>query len=238
MATYQNLVDGALRLVGRLGSGDSPSSTESADYLIVLNEMLDSWSAKLGPIFAETTDSLTWTGAAATMTVGTSGGFNVARPVRILSAWFRRSGTDDYGIQVVTHQQYQSIQRKAQASDTPRYLAYNPTFASSLGTLFVWPVPASSWALRLVSLKPLTAVSALSDTVTLPPGFQEAIRYNLAIRFRPENGADLDPFVMKQASDTLAALVALYDVIEPCVPDPSAPGQYSYSNDIDENTVY
>lgn len=237
MATFQNLVDGALRLVGRLGSGDSPSSTESADYLIVLNEMLDSWSAKLGPIFAETTDSLTWTGAAASMTIGVSGGFNTARPVQILSAWFRRSGTDDYEIKLITHQQYQAIQRKAQASDTPQYLAYNPTFSSSLGTLFVWPVPSSSWTLRLVSLKPLSTVSALSDTVTLPPGFQEAIRYNLAIHFRPENGGEIDPFVIQQAKDTFASLVALYDTIEPCVIDSLAPGQNFNENDIDRTTI-
>lgn len=237
MATYQNLVDGALRLVGRLGSGDSPSSTESADYLIVLNEMLDSWSAKLGPVYSETVDSLTWTGGSASMTIGTSGGFNTARPVKILSAFFRRSGTDDYEINQVTHQQYQGFQRKATVSDTPQYFAYNPTFSSSLGTLFVWPVPSSNWAIRLVSLKPLASVAALSDTVTLPPGFQEAIRYNLAIRLRPEQGTDIDPFVIQQAKDTLASLVALYDTVEPVVLDPMAPGQNCDYNDVDRYTI-
>ncbi len=224
MATYQNLVDGALRLVNRLGSGDSPTSTESADYLIVLNEFIDAMTARLGPIYEETTDSVTWTGGQASRTIGTSGNFNVARPQKILAAYFRDSGGSDNAMDVISHQAYQGVSSKTLSVQFPQYLAYNPTFTSSLGTLFIWPIPPSDATIRIVSKKPLAAVSALSNTVTLPPGYQEMFRYNLSLRFAPENGRESFPFVYKNAEDTLWAIERANDTTEEMVLDPMAPG--------------
>lgn len=225
MATYQNLVDGALRICGSLASGASPTSQESTDYLQVLNEMLAGWSAKLGPVFSETIESLTWTGGQASRTIGSSGNFNTARPQQVLAAYYRDSSNVDNDIKLITHQEYQRFEDKTRAQDIPLYLAYQPTNASNQGTLFVWPVPASDWTFRLLSLKTLGSVSALSDTVTLPPGYEEAIRWNLAISLAPENGADLPASVFGKAQDTLFNLISLNnsDVSEMAF-DPMAPG--------------
>jgi len=232
MATYQTLVDGALRICGRLGSGSSPTSQESTDYLQVLNEMLAGWSAKLGPVFSETVESLTWTGAQSSRTIGVSGNFNTARPQQVLAAYYRDSNSIDNPIKVISHQEYQRILDKSEANGTPLRLAYLPTNSSSQGTLYVWPVPDSDWTLRLVSLKPLGSVSALSDTVTLPPGYEEAIRWNLAVRMAPENGANLSPSVFEMAANTLAALISLNNSeTSEMMFDPLAPGGSEYVDD-------
>lgn len=237
MATWQNSVDGALRLVGRLASGESPTTQENTDYLQVVKEFLGFLTAKVGPIAFETTDALTWTGAQASRTIGTSGDFNVARPIKILLGQYRDASNFDFPpLKIITHQEYQAITGdKALAADIPLYLAYNTTIASSLGTLFVWPVPASNWSFRLTSLKPITEPSALSETITMPPGWEEMIRYNLAIRFAPENGRDLFPFVYEHAQDTLIAIMP--DRTEPMEMDPMAPGGDSTGDEINLWTV-
>lgn len=204
MATYQNMVDGALRIVGRLGSGDSPTSTENTDYLLVVKEMLDAWSAKLGPIFFETLETLTWTGGAASMTIGTGGAFNTPRPQSVRQANYRDVSGNDYPpLDLITLERYQAIFQKTLSSQIPLQLAYNPAFSSSLGTFYIWPVPASNWTFELLSLKPFTLPSALSDTVTLPPGFEEALRWNLVLRLAPENGYEPTPFQMQMAKESL-----------------------------------
>jgi hypothetical protein len=232
MATYQNLVDGALRICGALASGASPTSQENTDYLQVLNELLAGWSAKLGPVFSETIESLTWTGGQSSRTIGTSGNFNTARPQQVLAAYYRDSSSIDNPIRLITHQEYQALWDKSEAQDIPLYVAYQPTNSSNQGTLFVWPVPASDWTFRLVSLKPLGAVSALSDTVTLPPGYEEAIRWNLAVVFGPENGAQLSPTVFEKAQDSLFNLIRLNDTgPNEMNHDPMAPGGSEYVDD-------
>ncbi len=221
------MVTGGLRLIGRLASGDSPTTQENADLLIVLNEVIDSLSVELGPIFSETLDSLTWTGGSASMSIGASGDFNVARPQKILSAFYRFQSVNDYALKLVTHQEYQQIVIKGLSVDFPQYLAYNPTFTNSLGTLFIWPIPVANATIRLNSFKPLGTVAALSDTITLPPGYQEMLRYNLAVRFGAEYGLSVPPEVAEIAAQAKFSIARLNDVVEPADIDPMAPGQSS-----------
>ncbi len=231
MATYQNISDGAMVMIGRLASGESPTTAENADALIILNELLDTWSAEIGPVYGETAESLTWATGQATRTIGVSGNLNTARPQKILAAAATIS-TVDYPIPLITDQEYQAISNKTQTSSIPLFLAYNPTFASSLGTLYMWPVPSSAITLLLTSVKPLTAVSALSGTVTLPPGYSEALRYNLALRYASYFGAQLDPFIVKHAADTKRNLIVSNMEPQPMQMDPLMPGSGPYGDDV------
>ena len=185
--------------------------------------MFGAWSAKLGPLFFETTESLIWTDAAASMTIGTSGGFNTSRPLEILAAQIR-SGTADYDLAIITHQEYQAIPDKATTSALPTYLAYNPTFASSLGTLFMWPVPNGAQTFRLTSKKPLAdAVGA--STVALPPAWEDAIVLNLAVRFADgEFSAQIPDSLRRDALDAYRTIKIANMVLQPAGIDPLTPG--------------
>lgn len=231
MSTFQNISDGAMVMIGRLASGDSPTAAENADSLIILNELLDSWTAELGPVYGETVESLTWATGQATRTIGVSGNLNTARPQQILRASATIS-TVDYDLSLISNQEYQAIPIKTQTGSIPLALAYNPTFASSLGTLYMWPVPSSAVTLLLTSIKPLAAVSALSGTVTLPPGYAEALRYNLAVRYASYFGAQLDGFIVKQAADTKRNLLISNMSQQPMSLDPMVPGSGPFGDDV------
>jgi len=235
VATYQNLLDGALNLVGRLGPGETASSAENTDYLIILNELIEEWTVELGPVFSETLDSLTWTGGQASRTIGTGGDFNVARPQKLISAQFRQSANIDLTLKIISHTEYQREVVKTLSVQYPQYIAYNPTFASSLGTLFIWPIPPADATIRLNSLKPLASVSALSNTVTLPPGYQKLTRYGLTKEAARLNGRpDLLGDYSTYYTDLKAAIISGNMTSEEMQLDPLAPGA---SNRYDDSNV-
>jgi hypothetical protein len=231
VATWQNLVDGALRSIGQLASGDSPSTQENTDALVTLNAFIGHLSAKLGPIHMETTESLTWASGSASRTIGSSGDLNTGRPQKILAAYSRASNIDTV-IEIITHRQYQDIPDKTTTSTLPLYLAYNPTTASSRGTLFMYPVPSASVTLVLTSLKPLDTVGALSETVTLPPGYEAMVRHNLALWFSSEYGALPNPMLVDLARRTMTEILHrnIVQGQQPMRNDPLVPGQGSTYN--------
>lgn len=185
MATAQTLINRALRLCGVIGSGETPTSDDTADCLIALNAMLDSWRNERLMVYAISENTLTMTVGDSSYTIGSGGDLNTTRPVKIEHAFMRVSDID-YPVAVVDKRRFDAIQDKTVTSDLIDMIYYNPSM--STGTLKVWPVPSVANVLHLGLWEPITAFSAASDTVTLPPGYERALAYNLAIEIAPEYG--------------------------------------------------
>ena len=225
MASWNDLFDAALMEIGVLEAGGTGATADRTYCLGVVNRMLGTWSAELGPLHYETTESLTWTAAQASRTIGTSGDFNTPRPEKILYAQFRDASSNDNPIDVVTHEFYQSIVDKTTADVTPLLIAYNPTIASSLGTLFIWPVPSASATIRLTSYKPFTVITDQTATVVLPSGYEGALVFNLAMQIAAAFGVQLSPVTAGEARRTKRVIEEANIVIQPPKGDPLAPGQ-------------
>ena len=74
-----------------------------------------------------------------------------------------------------------------------------------MATISVWPIPDNS-SCQLVLYTP-TALSQFADLTTaytFPPGYEEAMRYQLALRLAPEFGVSITPEIFKLAADTYA----------------------------------
>lgn len=229
MATGNSLVTDAIARTANNPSGVSPTTQELADGVVELNRMLGTWSAEMGMIYAETLDSLTWTATNATRTIGVSGDFNVSRPQLIKKAWMRDASGYDYQLEVVAFREYQEETLKAITEAIPRLLAYNPDFASGLGSLFVWPVPTADFTFRLESLKPLAALTG-AGTVTLPPGYEDAIVMNLAVRLADVYGTEVSQVTAMLADAAKKALVEGNIQFAYAKMDPLAPGQRNSYN--------
>lgn len=223
MSTGHELIEAALRRIGRLGTGDSASAGELANGVLEFNRMLSNWSATVGPIYAETTESLTWASGQASRTIGSGGNLDTARPIQILRAALTVSAID-YDLDLITHQEYQAKQDKSTTSELPTQLAYNPSFASSRGALYMYPVPSAAVTLLLTSKKPITDIVGAS-AVTFPPGYDDAFVLELTVRFADgEYAANIPDSLRQMAIDAKAALIRLNDITEPMYPDPMAPG--------------
>ena len=202
MATGQTLVNRAMRLLGLINSGDSPTSAESDDALIAINSMLDSWRNDRLMAYALQDESLTLVAADSSYTVGSGGQLNTTRPVSIESCFCRASSLD-YPVRVIQFDEWNSIVDKTATSDIPEVVYYEPTMAT--GTLQVWPVPTTANVLHLTTRVPLTAL-VLATTVSLPPGWEEAISTNGAIAIAAEFQQQPNQAVIKMAQDSLKGI--------------------------------
>lgn len=206
MSTVSDLIKGSLRLLGVIAQGETPTAQESADALSSLNDMLDSWSNDGLLLFDRTIESLSIVASTASYTIGTGGVFNTARPVRIIEAAFKQSGSnEELPLNILTSQEWARAYDKTLTSSLLSCLYYNDTFP--LGTIYVWPVPTASGTLVLTSDKPLSNYSAISDSVTLPPGYKKALRYNLALELAPEYGKQVSEIVFQQATESKANIM-------------------------------
>ena len=61
MTTANDQINGALRLIGQLAEGETPSAATSADALTAMNQMLDSWSSERLSVFSTQDQVFTWT---------------------------------------------------------------------------------------------------------------------------------------------------------------------------------
>lgn len=181
MATAADIIKRALRLIGALATGETPSAAEQADGLVSLNSMLDAWRNESLSVYALRDETLTLTGAAS-YTIGPIGNLNTVRPVKIESAYQRVNGTD-YKIRLASAIAWADLAAKSITdADVSDWLYYEPS--SPLGKLWLYPTPTTG-VLHLLTWTPFSTFAA-TDQVALPPGYQDAITYHLAIRLAPE----------------------------------------------------
>lgn len=125
------------------------------------------------------------------------------RPLRINSGFVRVSSLD-YPVFPLNIEQYELIGLKTLNGPWPKYIYYQPS--SPVGNITCWPVPASG-EMHLFAETVLQGFVTLSDTVTLPQGYNRAIITNLAEILLPEYGKN-DPvmvqLIQQQARDTRA----------------------------------
>lgn len=203
MATAQTLITRALRLLSVVGSGETPDSNALADGLTALNAMLEGWRNQ--PWASWSIDEVTGSIVAnqQSYTLGPTGNINTTRPINIENARFQLLGVD-YPLSIIDQAQWAGIRVKGLKSNIPRYIY--PTGDYPMVTLNLWPIPTQTATLILGVVHPLSGFSALGDTVTLPPGYEQAIAYNLAICLAPEFGVSASGEVVQIAKKSLAEI--------------------------------
>ncbi len=202
MATGQTLINRALRLLGQIPAGASPTTTESDDALIALNAMIGSWNNEALLCYAIRDESITMVASQASYTVGAGGDLNTTRPVSLDGAYVVLSGVS-YHVTVIDHAQYAAIQVKATLGDFPDRVYYQPSMAT--GTIYPYPVPNAASVLHILTRTPLAALT-LVGTVSLPPGWEEALATNLAIALAPEYETEPRQSVIKMAVESKAGI--------------------------------
>lgn len=203
MATVQTLIDRALRMNGVLTAGSVANATDTADCLIAINAMIESWRNERLMVYAQTKFTLTLVAGTSSYTIGTGGDVNTTRPLKIEDA-YQTLGTIDYPVEIISDIRWNQISDKATVSEIVQVLYYEPSLAT--GTLHVWPVPTAVYNVTLQVWEPLLAYTAATDTIALPPGYERALAYNLAVEIAPEYGEGLTGTVVEIARTSKAAL--------------------------------
>ena len=201
MATYTagDQINRALRLLGILAEGETPSAAMSQDALMALNQMIESWNTERLSIFCTQDQVFTWPAGEYIRTLGPSGDFVGLRPVLIDdSTYYRDPGTNvSFGIKFINQQQYDGIAVKTVTSTYPQVCFVNMGFPDI--TMTVYPRPTRDLEWHIVSVQELDKPADLTTVMYFPPGYLRAFAYNLAMEIAPEFGVEPSPQVQRIA---------------------------------------
>ena len=192
-------INGALRLIGMLAEGETPSAAASQDALSAMNQMIDSWNTERLSVFSTQDQVFTWPASTLSRTLGPTGNFVGNRPVLLDDAtYFRDAATNvSYGIKIINQQQYNGIAVKTVTSTYPQVMWVNMTYPDI--EMYVYPVPLRPLEWHFVSVEELTQPAVLATTLSFPPGYLRAFKYNLACEIAAEFGVEPSPQVQRIA---------------------------------------
>ena len=199
MSTAGEQINSALRLIGQLAEGETPSPETSQDALAALNQMIDSWSAERLSVFSTQDQVFTWPPSTISRTLGPTGNFVGNRPVEVDdSTYFRDAGTNvSYGIKILNQQQYDGIAVKTVTSTYPQVIWINMDMPNI--SIFQYPVATIALEWHFISVTELTQPAGLTTTLTVPPGYARAFKYNMAVEIAAEFGVEPPPTVARIA---------------------------------------
>jgi hypothetical protein len=201
MATYTagDQINRALRLLGILAEGETPSAATSQDALVALNQMIESWSIERLSVFCTQDQTFTWTAGLITRTLGPSGDFVGNRPVLLDEATYYRDPSTNvgFGIKFINQQQYNGIAVKTVTSTYPQVIFVNMGFPDI--TMSIYPKPTRDLEWHFVSVQELSQPATLATVLHFPPGYLRAFTYCLAMEFAPEFGVEPSPQVQRIA---------------------------------------
>lgn len=182
--TRDDIIKRALRLLGVLAQGETPSTDQVSEAAIALNGLVKAWQADGMPLWAIKQRSVTLIADTASYTLDTP------KPLKILQAWNHDSTSNvDIPMRIITKQEYNILGNKT-SSGNPIQCYYDPRRDN--GILYLFPVPATAQvgvnSISLVYQAPFEDFDASTDTPDFPQEWYDAITYGLATRLAPEYG--------------------------------------------------
>lgn len=202
MVTALDIITNAFQDAGIIDQVESPNNKEAQTGLNRLNRLIGSWANSGNTQYERVTESFSLSSGTSSYTIGSGATFDTVRPTKIVEAHVRQGNTD-YELITVTDKQYQSIANKDTGS-LPEYLNYTNEYPN--GTINIYPQPGGGLTLYLTSEKPLTTYATTATTVDLPPGWEDALTYNLAVRLASVYGQPVSAELQGLARESKAMI--------------------------------
>jgi hypothetical protein len=212
--TIDDLLRSSFRCINQLRPGFIHNASERIDALFILNAMLEGWGTDDLNCYCELIQSFPLS-SKTQYTIGPGGDFNAARPVKVNKATLvvltNAAQPLRVDLTILDAEQRQSISLQAVSSSIPRRLYYATSFP--LATILLWPLDTGTANLELSSSQALSGGFTDGTSIfSAPPGYLDAVRYNLAVRLSMEFNQPLKPEVQALADETLAKIQRLNDV--------------------------
>lgn len=204
MTTAADLINLALTDSGVLGSGQTASTQDLSDSLRRLNMMIAQWSRRRWLVY-HLIDTAAPCSGVQSYRVGPGGDFDIARPDRIEAAYIRQQTPSPTPVdwpltQIDSREDYSRIALKTMVSP-PGSFFYDSDYP--YGRVYPWPLPSSAYELHILTKAVLQQFAAITDTVLLPPEYEEAIYTNLMVRERSAYRFKPDPVIIGLAKASL-----------------------------------
>lgn len=231
-----DIITQALVVCGSQDVGEPLSAEDAQTGLASLNQMMDTWNTSELLIFTIQRLTFPLVNNQQTYAVGSGGDFNIPRPPRIQRYSIITNQNPQIPLELVIKDlslsEWQAIPVKTIPPALP--LAVWDDKGFPLRLLNYWPPPIDG---VLAVIYPWIALSYFPDLVTrftFPPGYMEAIKYNLAFRFLIEFPGDMDraPMIKLMADQGMDLLKSFNAEMQPLRTDNlnAISGQQGYYN--------
>ena len=188
MATGQDLIKRVLRGIGFISPNIDPTSSESNQALTSINDMLAAWNRENLMLFTENRTTHSNTAAAGDYTWGASG--NITSPARpdVHERHSRLSGTGTSQLEIPLHvirnwNEWRSYSLKSSEATVPSVVFLDESYPDA--NLYYRPIPTATLTAILYTKKRLSALT-LAGSISLPDGYERAIRLNAMVELAPE----------------------------------------------------
>lgn len=209
VTTWRDLITLSLKSAGIVGVGQTAMAEDANDACQMLNDMIAQWQRKRYLVYHLVEQSFTANGAQS-YTVGPGGNFNVAERPSIINAAFARQTVSsnpnqiDYPLDILpSRETYAQIALKSLQS-FPQWAYYDAGYPTA--SFFVYPVITGQFDIHIIYPALLQQAVQLSDNITVPPEYREALRYNLTVRLAAGYGLAISPGVAALAKSSLQTM--------------------------------
>jgi hypothetical protein len=206
MAKVLDLLTDAMQEIGALAIGEVLGADEAKKCLTKLNDMIEAWNTEAMTVYSIVEEVFPVVANKPSYTMGPGGDFDTVRPVRIVDMYSRDSQGNDYPVDsTVNYDTYSAILPKYITSPLAQ-LCYNDN-NFPLITLFPWPIwNDASYSVVIWSWQAISSFSSYTTTISLPPGYNRALKYNLALELGPTFGMPISNDLRDLASSSKAQL--------------------------------
>jgi hypothetical protein len=194
------VISSALRKLGVLPSGGTPSTAQVNDATDALQALVKAFQADGMPVWKIASQSFTVVDGTASYTVGPSQTINCPKPLRIVQAFRTPSGGVNTPINIVNRYDYNEFP-SVNAEGAPVSLYYQPL--RTTGVVKLWPTPDNSTtSVTFHYTSPYEDMDASANDFDFPSEWIQALIYNLAWSLAPEYGIPpLDRGILQKEAD-------------------------------------
>lgn len=216
MSLVSDIINQSFLDLGAIAPGEDITSAEQSDSFIRLNQMLATWSIEKLSVYTVEHQSFSLTAGTDLYTLGAAGSLattGAVVPVRVTSA-ASISGAFRSPVQVLSFEAFalRASNDLGSTSILAKLLAADNAWPAI--NVRVFPIPAAGpGTLELDYWTALTQFANVGVTVALPPGFEAALHWNLAVELwpqyaRPGNSIDVIAANAQKAKAAIAAVNA------------------------------
>lgn len=206
----------ALRKAGiTLGPGRTPSPAQYQDALGEVNRLIGSLDCDRLNIYTNQLQVFPLNAGQKTYLIGKDptgqavADFDAPRPERIERANYLYSGAPvlRYPLRLITVLQWSLIRAEDLAQTIPE--ALYDDYAYPFSTLYLYGQPPAGGSLELFYWYLIPFFQSVDNLVLLPPGYEDALVLNLAVRLAPQFQRIVDPDVRNDAQKALMRLQSI-----------------------------
>ena len=203
MTTALDIITDSYLELGVISEGETPDASMTSSGLRTLNRLMDYLSNGKDFAFYPALLQQALTGEAS-FTIGASGAdLTATRPISIETAYVTRDGVNQ-DVRVLDNVLWDSITTPGTTGGDTVYIWYEATMPN--GIVHVYPLATGC----TLSMRVITQVATFATTATvlsLPPGYEECLVSNLAVRLKPKYPTvKLDPVTVQYARSSLRAI--------------------------------